>query len=276
MAIYNLGQIEQPKEQINPYMAYLLQAGLQGQQIEGQKEVAGINELGATQRRTAELQAKYDATEKKAVTNTMQFLVDKYTKGNDTSALEAVLESEKGKVVMKQFLKHNPELSKITNPLDRLPIPSWDAASKMFDEQIANAKNKVALQGLESLDSNERAILELDKNGLANETRDAMRDLIRSDPMGFTDMMINDPDNFQKALMNFISIKRKIDADSAPSKSMPVPSFAPGINPEMAYAAGNVLGGGSQFSAPLAGATSYQNMPVPTASKNRWSVTTKK
>ena len=155
MAVYNLGTLAQPQEEVNPYMAMLMDFGskalLQRQQIKGQKEIAESTEKIRTSaeaaRQAAELKYKEDTYAREVMSAQMQAFVDKhydYAKGEiDKNTVQAILATPDGKAMIGEWRRLNPQYKDIKDDLNTLPSPGVEVVANQLKEQVAGLKRKM-------------------------------------------------------------------------------------------------------------------------------------
>ena len=226
MGIYHVGTLPQKQEKTNPYMDMLMKTGLQM----GVQQMAGETAL---KKQAADLAAKREDTEKKALNNMAQFLSDKYIDVNtgDRSGLKAHLESEHGKIFMKSYLKYHPEYSELANEVDAMPIPSWEAAGNQLEQGLNSIKSKVLKSGVGSLSPNEKQFLEIEKFGLPpDEIGKALGDLIKMDPMLIQELLTSPKEEDREQLRLMLQNAAKLRKGIVGGKSVISQGIA-GTNP---------------------------------------------
>ena len=192
MAIYNLGTLEQPKQETNPYMEMLMKFGLQsaltGQETKGRKEMATAQ--GEAEAKTFLARRELEQTDatRKNLTATWQSLSDKPM--NERSLF---VETDYGKEYLKTAKKYLPELFDDNgNPIF---FPSTkDQIKQELDSKINVVKNKLLTSGPDSLNEGERAVLQMD--GYKDEISEVTSDLYRNPEFLF---LLEDPNRKNEA-----------------------------------------------------------------------------
>ena len=218
MTIYHVGTL--PESQGNKYREMLTRTGLNIATSAVSGVMAGETAL---KKQAADLAAKREDTEKKALNNMAQFLSDKYIDVNtgDRSGLRAHLESEHGKIFMKNYLKYHPEYSELANEVDAMPIPSWEAAGNQLEQGLNSIKSKVLKGGVGSLSPNEKQFLEIEKFGLPpDEIGKAFGDMMKADPWEVQNLLSSgdpkDMEKLQEMLKNSIKIRKTLSGRKSP------------------------------------------------------------
>jgi len=157
MAIYNLGQA--PQQEANPYMdslmKYFLQSELQGQQLEGQKEVAKIQTLDSAKQLVAQEELKKASANSQNFTKTWQTLSDK---PQDKRAM--FLETDSGKEYLKVAKKYIPEVFDTEGKPIFFPSTEEKVRTEL-DQQIDATKIKMT-KDPNSLTAGETKLLEME------------------------------------------------------------------------------------------------------------------
>ena len=171
MAIYNLGTLEQPRSEVNPYMENLMKFGMQTvlneQQIAGQKEIAKESALTSAKELVARSELERASKNAQNFTATWQALSDKPQDKRDL-----FLQTDSGKEYLKVAKKYIPEVF----DTDGKPIffPSTENQIKQeLDAQIAATKLKLA-KDPNSLTPGESKLLSMEgyKDDIAEVTAD--------------------------------------------------------------------------------------------------------
>ena len=176
MAIYNLGQLQAPTEEANPYMEMLMKFGLQS--ALGQQEIAGKKEIataqGEAEAKTLLLKRDWEREDmtRKNVMAAWQSWSDK---PDDVRKMFPT--TPEGKEFFKFAKSYVPKemFDSVGAPI---ALPSTkDTIKQQLDAQIAGVKNKLLANGPDSLSEGERNILQMEgwKDEIAQVTADLYR-----------------------------------------------------------------------------------------------------
>lgn len=130
MAIYNLGTLEQPQAEANPYLAGLMEFGmkqeLQKQQIQGQKDIATGENANRLQVELAKIKMDRDTKTRNVITSAWQNWSDK-----PDNERKMFVETPEGKEFFKFAKGYTPELFDEAGA----PIPFPKAEGKGYQPQ---------------------------------------------------------------------------------------------------------------------------------------------
>jgi len=177
MAFQYIGTLEQPKQEVNPYMQMLMQYGLRSKL--GQQEIAGRKELATAQGEAAARAFLARKDLDRADKNTkwgrsiLQSFWDKM--GGDLEKAKNYQTSDEGKALLKTFKDTYPEgIDKDTGMLRVLPTTK-DTIKQEVDSKIAEAKNILLTRGPDALTTGQTAALKME--GFTDEFADTMAGL---------------------------------------------------------------------------------------------------
>lgn len=165
MAIYNLGTLEQPKQEVNPYinmlMQYGLQSSLQQQEITGRKELATAQGEAEAKTFLAKSKMERDDQTRKNLWATWQSWSDKPVNERDMFPT-----TDSGKEYFK-FAK--PYMEDMFDEVGKpIPLPSTkDTIKQQLDSAIMDAKNTLISKGPDALTQGQRVALQME--GLTDE-----------------------------------------------------------------------------------------------------------
>jgi len=243
MAIYNLGQLQAPTEEANPYMEMLMKFGLQS--ALGQQEIAGKKEIataqGEAEAKTLLLKRDWEREDmtRKNVMAAWQSWSDK---PDDVRKMFPT--TPEGKEFFKFAKSYVPKemFDSVGAPI---ALPSTkDTIKQQLDAQIAGVKNKLLANGPDSLSEGERNILQME--GWKDEIAQVTADLYRNPE--FLYMLEENPEKAQEMARRALQVRIGMRGNAGTS-----------VNELSSY-----IGGGSQplFYGPTAKFPGIGNTPI--------------
>lgn len=140
MAIYNIGKLDQPQEQENPYMKYLMQAGNTALENQSREKINIQNLAAQAQIKAAELQQKADEQNKENLDIAVELGVDKFGRKN----FAKFIETDKGySALYKEYLKYHPEFKGIDDIEATLPEFTKRQVEAKYQEQQAKVEESL-------------------------------------------------------------------------------------------------------------------------------------
>lgn len=208
MAIYNLGVLEQPKQEVNPYAEMILKAGLQyaagsalgAQEIAGKKEIATA--AGEAEAKTLLIKREWEKEDmtRKNVQATWQAWSDKPKSERDMFPT-----TPEGKEYFKFAKQYVPEtlFDRVGSPI---PLPSTkDTIKQEVDSRIAEAKNILIQRGPDALTPGQTAAVQME--GFKDEVADVTATLSRNPEYLY--MLEENPQKAQKIAQE--ALKQRIN-----------------------------------------------------------------
>lgn len=256
MAIYNLGQLPTQESEVNPFMSQLMDFGfkstLQGQQIQGQKEIASADRVSQLKVATAKAEQEQNEKSREYLDAVVQKAVDKFGHEEFTR----LSESDKGySDLYKRYVKLHPEFTGITDIGATLPHTTKDQIKTELDSQINIVKNKLLTSGPDSLDPGERALIQME-GGFKDDFADVVSSAIRNPQFAYMT-----PEEQQNSIKQGMELLKSRDKYKSP-EPLPLPTPK-----DASYRPNNMSEWATQLSTPPRATPTKTEEPKPTRFK---------